>query len=539
MGTHAEEALYLAKQLRALRRWMAVARAFRWGARGGIVGCAAGLAVLVASRLAPAWDAPLEMPFALLLAGLAAGAAWGIAKPPSLQHAARWADERLALHDLLATAVELGGEAGEVSRALVLDAAVALQNSPISQAYPPLLTRTLAAALAGAGLMVALSLLPDLDCIRSPARRAEAAAARREGAELERRAAAIERRAHAWRLPVEQQIAANMKALGRDMRNGRIGRPEALAQLSRLTEQLRRHQDLAARGTVGRAVAQTRLNGIPPQGALARPNADAGAAPTLGISASRLAALLAKNDSARAVDSPKQLAADASRGLLRPEGERSLARDLGRLAMALGRQQQQELAGDLVQAARWLRVGDGRNAADWVSQAAKAAARQEILASVQAAAGGWKAALGGVPPGPMTVGAAQNAEARRVGGGIAGGAPRGSTDEETPSGGGLGNHAGASVQCGTSSLRKWTRLYCPRRVRSAIGGAPPSGLPASMRTSAATEEHGAPEKGTPSAVPYYQVYPSYAREAERAINSEEVPPAYRRQVKAYFDALKP
>lgn len=538
MGAYAEEALYLAKQLRALRQRMAVARAVRLGARGGIVGCGAGLAVLVASRLAPAWDAPLEMPFALLLAGLAAGAAWGIAKPPSLQHAARWGDERLALHDLLATATELGGEAGEVPRALVLDAATALRGSPISQAYPALLTRTLAAVLAGAGLMVALSLLPDPDCIRSPARRAEVAVARREGAKLERGAASIERRAHAWRLPVEQQIAANMRALGRDLRKGRVGRSEALARLNRLTEQLRRQQDLAAKGTVGRAVAQAKLNDILPQGALARPGADAGSAPTLGIRASRLAALLAKNDLARAAGSLKQLAADASRGLLRPEEERSLATDLDRLAMALSGQQQ-ELAGNLVGAARRLRVGDGRGAADWLNQAAKTAARQEILASMQAAAGGWKAALGGAPAGPMTASTAQNAEARRAAGGIAGDTPRGSTDEETPSGGGLGSHAGASVRGGTSSLGKWTRLYCPRRVRSAVGGAPPLRLSAGVRISAAAEEHGAPEKATPSAVPYYKVYPSYVKEAERAINSEDVPPAYRRQVKAYFDALKP
>lgn len=49
---------------------------------------------------------------------------------------------------------------------------------------------------------------------------------------------------------------------------------------------------------------------------------------------------------------------------------------------------------------------------------------------------------------------------------------------------------------------------------------------------------GAPDKAT-SNVPYYDVYSQYAPAAESALNREDIPASYRRQVKDYFDSLRP
>jgi hypothetical protein len=46
-------------------------------------------------------------------------------------------------------------------------------------------------------------------------------------------------------------------------------------------------------------------------------------------------------------------------------------------------------------------------------------------------------------------------------------------------------------------------------------------------------------RGGVARTPYYDVYPSYKREAEDAIARENVPPAYRDSVKQYFDRIKP
>lgn len=42
-----------------------------------------------------------------------------------------------------------------------------------------------------------------------------------------------------------------------------------------------------------------------------------------------------------------------------------------------------------------------------------------------------------------------------------------------------------------------------------------------------------------AATPYYEVYDSYKREAEEALNKETIPPAYKQQVKDYFESIQP
>jgi hypothetical protein len=54
----------------------------------------------------------------------------------------------------------------------------------------------------------------------------------------------------------------------------------------------------------------------------------------------------------------------------------------------------------------------------------------------------------------------------------------------------------------------------------------------------AGETKGAPDTPGTSSVPYYKVYGSYKKSAEKAMSKEDVPPAYRKQVKNYFDSLK-
>ncbi len=51
------------------------------------------------------------------------------------------------------------------------------------------------------------------------------------------------------------------------------------------------------------------------------------------------------------------------------------------------------------------------------------------------------------------------------------------------------------------------------------------------------EERAAPDPGDRSKVPYYEVIGEYSRAAEEALDREDVPPAYRRTVRDYFDAL--
>jgi tetratricopeptide (TPR) repeat protein len=53
-----------------------------------------------------------------------------------------------------------------------------------------------------------------------------------------------------------------------------------------------------------------------------------------------------------------------------------------------------------------------------------------------------------------------------------------------------------------------------------------------------TYTQGAPDKATAS-VPYYEVYGKYAPTAEKALSREDIPTTYKKQVKEYFEALRP
>ena len=49
---------------------------------------------------------------------------------------------------------------------------------------------------------------------------------------------------------------------------------------------------------------------------------------------------------------------------------------------------------------------------------------------------------------------------------------------------------------------------------------------------------GAPDAATAS-TPYYEVYDNYAPAAEAAMNREDIPASHKKQVKDYFDAIRP
>ena len=50
---------------------------------------------------------------------------------------------------------------------------------------------------------------------------------------------------------------------------------------------------------------------------------------------------------------------------------------------------------------------------------------------------------------------------------------------------------------------------------------------------------GAPERGAKANIPYYESYARQRKVAENAVNKENIPAPYRKQVKDYFESIKP
>lgn len=65
----------------------------------------------------------------------------------------------------------------------------------------------------------------------------------------------------------------------------------------------------------------------------------------------------------------------------------------------------------------------------------------------------------------------------------------------------------------------------------------PSTVGSSGMIFSAGEAKGAPDTASPASVPYTDVLPNYKKAAEKAMDKEKVPPAYRTRVKDYFSSL--
>lgn len=104
-----------------------------------------------------------------------------------------------------------------------------------------------------------------------------------------------------------------------------------------------------------------------------------------------------------------------------------------------------------------------------------------------------------------------------------------------------GKSSGAKTRGNTGnsgSHRKWQRFYDPRRTATTRTDVKASSALGKEGGAAAVEVKGAPDNASPSNVPYYEVYSDYRKAAEKAMNREDIPPAYRKRVRDYYDTLK-
>ena len=264
-------------------------------------------------------------------------------------------------------------------------------------------------------------------------------------------------------------------------------------------------------------------------------------------------------------------------------GRKSLADKLDALSKSLQGTSLEKASGDLADAAKALRESDGQKAADKLREAARKASEAGAKIEDSQALSQMAQALQGSPDGDGTeqeISAEQMAQGAggedagdafgadggkkgdKAGNGIGKLAPNGSSDGK---GKGPGNGIGSGVgkPGGNRTVEKAT-AYTDART----GPAGNKNLNRKMQNMPVTSDkgfrltvptgnttkvsgkrgekgremvsytQGAPDKATAS-VPYYEVYSKYAPTAEKALSREDIPASYKKQVKGYFDALRP
>jgi len=131
----------------------------------------------------------------------------------------------------------------------------------------------------------------------------------------------------------------------------------------------------------------------------------------------------------------------------------------------------------------------------------------------------------------------QNAESRLAG--TSGAGSGGSTPYERRDGLGAGNPRDEVAPPGSVPMdRDFVRIYDPRRTEVGSRDVKVTGRMGDAGKIYSMETRGEPDRPGETSVPYYDVFSTYSRQAEKAIEKEKVPAAYRQRVKAYFDALK-
>jgi len=530
---------------------------FRWRVRLLVAeqsaltwGAAAALLCLVLEALDRLRLIRAEWPVvaAVLAAGLAAGWLWGALRRISDFDVARAAEHRLSLKERVSSAVALGPHAPDdgMVQALVEDAAEKLDAASPARLFPRRFDRRGQVLVGLVLLLAAAMILPEIPLFQSAATRQERATLRDQGERLVKLAGELERP----QLPkakqrLLRQLAANLKALGKDMRSLRVSRKEALVRMHKLEKeaQLAKAQLTAAGATksLARAAAElkpgelataqqakllaqlTSLQAGQPKGKgaglseqqmrelekLAEAIKPSVAQQLLDLDAdlaSVIAELLAKEDLQAALKILEKLAQKLqdkeTLKKLSPEELKRLAEELRKLAEALKETDLDELARRILEMAKALERGD--------------------LKACEKAAKGLQSSCLGLGLG---LGACDGAIA---GLGLCLGSGRG---RGIGPGDGMAQHdpnAPHDVNRGTPT-RIPTQHYSTRIP----------GQEGDKGEAYSIQVLGEPDKPGKSRVPYYQVYSDYSKAAEHALDREDIPAAHRQRVKTYFESLRP
>jgi len=249
-------------RLRRRVRLLLVERGALFGASGGAV-CAA-VIVLLSSRFDDLINYWLWAGVAL--AGVLAGAAWGLLRRLDDITVAIAADDRTGLRERLSTAIALtfppyeGGTEGGMEQAAVNDALSHISGLKSKNVFRHRFALPHAVFAAAIVLLLAAIFVPLAPAFQSKTRRAEVRVMKREGAKLVRIAKEMRREAGPKRAELKK-LANRLHDLGRKMESGRLARKNAMLQTRRLTKEVQQKQDeLARRNATTRSMDQAKLD---------------------------------------------------------------------------------------------------------------------------------------------------------------------------------------------------------------------------------------------------------------------------------------
>lgn len=455
-----------------------------------------------------------------------------------------------------------------------------------------------AKAAAGGLLLLALALwLPNLPALVPPQLRIERQIVRKTGDNLEKKAAVIQKMADQKHLEGTRKAAADMKRLGHKLATGKLDKKQAMVQMSKLTQQMRQAQQKAAQGMPGageKSLAQAGQQlsqslaagaksaggqgapkpGDPKQGFNVPTNGQKSGSPNAAHPSrttpevQKAAQAMRQNDTKALSEQLRQLADKAASGKLSPSEQQQAAADLQKLSSALKDTPMPETQKHTQAAADAMKRGDKqaaasemRKAADAAEREARAQADQQAMQDAQNAAEDAQSQMAGASSAgdiQDDSGQSGNGSGKNPGKGQGNGSGQGEgfgdgigqgqqsngkmgTGKGNGGSGGGGKAGGkpSDTGQGSSPIKHLGHANPDKGTAKVYFG---KALNAGPSKTGPTRKVGGghdPGGAAPSSVPYYDYVAPAKKSAETTMDKEEIPPAYRSDVRRYFQSLDP
>lgn len=477
------------------------------------------------------------------------------------------------------------------------DAAVHARSLRAVEAVPLRWPWEAKAVLGGLAVLALALFLPTLPVFLPPGVLTERQIVHKTGDKLQKTARLIQKQAEGQHLDGTRRAAVAMQRLGKRLAAGRMDKKQAMVQISKLTQQMKMEQQKRAlanggAGAGSKSMAQAgsqlaqALSGASASGNSSK-SAGAGQksgggnkagqkpgqngenggkngandpfhgfnVPGAGKNKSanpqsspsglpptpelrKAAQAMQQNDSQGLSEQLRQMANRAESGKLSPAEQGQAAGDLQKLADALKNTPMPETQKHTQAAADALKRGDKQAAASEMRKAADAAEReareqadQQAMQDAQDATEGAENEMAGAgSAGDIQDDSGQPGQSQGKGkgkgsggGGMAGGKPSDTGDGSSPL-----KHLG---KMDPSKMSKNVKLYL---------GKPQNAGPSKTGPirKVGSNPNAAPGQTT-SKVPYYNYVAPAQKSAESTMDKEDIPPAYRSDVRKYFNALNP
>lgn len=547
-------------KLRAATRRIRLLMLVRYASLALCIGASIGLLVVGLSKFRLFETPEPVIPATILGGSLLIAALVAFVRPLRSLDVARLTERRADLKERLSSAVEFRAQGVDVSEPFYTEQfadaeqhAVALD---LKKVYPMRLPRTLWFGLFLSLAVFLLYYLPTLPAFWSPQQKKDAEAVKVQGIAITKLAEDTEKAAEEKKLEETKKAAGEAKKIGEAMRRNKVSKKEALVQMQKLTKKMQETQKKMAEklpsktmdkahseykkslDKLQREIAESRqqkkLAATDPQ-KLQEQNK---AMKEMEKSLEQMEQAMQKQDQKSMQKTMEELAKQMESGQLSKDQMQQMQKAMEELSKSLENSAMQDAAKQLQQLAQKMQSMQNldpkmlEELAKMMQKAGQCMGECPNPSMAQMDAEALKQLLEALKDGKMKLGMGKNGNIPLNMPGMTPGQMKNMQKNPFKT-----TQKGKGNGIGSGSTQDEMEKYLKKVSKN------PPNTKATGKRSGPSLDVQITMKGDPgpakSATPYYQVYQSSKKAAETTLDKENIPAAYKEQVKEYFDSIRP